>query len=230
MCAPVRKPAGGSWSASVQTSPAPANAQSLALSVRADGSALAAWSDTRAGSTNSDVWGAAYDPTGQTCRPRFDSTMPQTRQGRPARRSRSPTARRDACRRPDRSGSDRQQSVPLLAVRSHPRTSIGSVHSYKEESNAMNALPRIYADFQKTDDKQRVVLTTVGTKEDLAHEGSQLRDGLRVLLYADDHDGRGNRDDLLVEGIVAFDGERPRWVAVVDWGALRRESEIKEGS
>jgi len=33
----ARKPAGGSWSASIEISPSPANAQSPTLSVRADG-------------------------------------------------------------------------------------------------------------------------------------------------------------------------------------------------
>jgi RHS repeat-associated protein len=58
----ARKPAGGAWSASIDVSPAPANAQSLALSVRADGYAWATWSDTRAGASNSDIWGSRYDP------------------------------------------------------------------------------------------------------------------------------------------------------------------------
>lgn len=56
----ARKPAGGSWSASIEISPSPANAQSLALSVRADGYAWAVWGDTRG--TSQDVWGSRYDP------------------------------------------------------------------------------------------------------------------------------------------------------------------------
>src|SRR5207249_11613889 len=58
----ARKPAGGSWSASIEISPSPANAQSLALSVRADGYAWAVWGDTRAGASNQDIWGSRYDP------------------------------------------------------------------------------------------------------------------------------------------------------------------------
>ncbi|MEK6225545.1 MAG: RHS repeat-associated core domain-containing protein [Chloroflexota bacterium] len=56
----ARKPAGGSWSASIEISPSPANAQSLALSVRADGYAWAVWGDTRG--TSQDIWGSRYDP------------------------------------------------------------------------------------------------------------------------------------------------------------------------
>jgi RHS repeat-associated protein len=58
----ARKPSGGAWSASVEVSPSPANAQSLALSIRSDGYAWATWGDTRAGSNNSDIWGSRYDP------------------------------------------------------------------------------------------------------------------------------------------------------------------------
>jgi RHS repeat-associated protein len=58
----ARKPAGGAWSASIDITPAPANVQSLALSVRTDGFAWAVWGDTRAGASNQDVWGSRYDP------------------------------------------------------------------------------------------------------------------------------------------------------------------------
>jgi RHS repeat-associated protein len=62
----ARKPSGGSWSASVEISPSPANVQSLVLSVRPDGAAWAVWGDTRAGATNQDIWGSKYDPTAGT--------------------------------------------------------------------------------------------------------------------------------------------------------------------
>ncbi len=58
----ARKPAAGAWSASIEISLSPANAQSLALSVRSDGFAWATWGDTRAGATNQDIWGSRYDP------------------------------------------------------------------------------------------------------------------------------------------------------------------------
>lgn len=59
----ARKPSGGSWSASIEISPSPANVQSLALSVRPDGFAWAVWGDTRAGASNQDIWGSRYDPS-----------------------------------------------------------------------------------------------------------------------------------------------------------------------
>nr|MDP9281444.1 hypothetical protein [Chloroflexota bacterium] len=59
----ARKPAAGSWSASSDITPTPANVQSLALSVRPDGFAWAVWGDTRAGAANQDIWGSRYDPS-----------------------------------------------------------------------------------------------------------------------------------------------------------------------
>jgi RHS repeat-associated protein len=58
----ARRPAGGAWSASIEISPAPASAQSLALAVRPDGYAWASWGDVRAGASNSDIWASRYDP------------------------------------------------------------------------------------------------------------------------------------------------------------------------
>jgi RHS repeat-associated protein len=78
----ARKPSGGAWSASVEVSVSPANAQSLALSVRSDGYAWATWGDTRAGSSNSDIWGSRYDPYLNTWSPpqRLDDATGTTAQ------------------------------------------------------------------------------------------------------------------------------------------------------
>src|SRR5688500_10303492 len=78
----ARKPAGGSWSASIEVSPSPANAQSLALSVRADGYAWVTWGDTRAGGSNADIWGSRYDPYLNTWSPpqRLDDAAGTTAQ------------------------------------------------------------------------------------------------------------------------------------------------------
>jgi hypothetical protein len=91
----------------------------------------------------------------------------------------------------------------------------------------MTALPRVYADFEKTDDKRRVLLTTVGTREDLARLGIELRPGLLLLLYRDDLDAQDKGDDLIAEGTVEFNGFKNRWVAVIDWDAVRHESETR---
>lgn len=84
--------------------------------------------------------------------------------------------------------------------------------------------PEIYADFQKVDDEDRLVLSTIGTQRDLDKAGIALQDGLELLFWCDDLDDDGQRDDLLVEGTVLFDTDRDRWVAAVDWGRLRHRS------
>jgi RHS repeat-associated protein len=56
----VRRPLGGSWSASVVVTDAAARPTApLALAVRDDGSAQTAWSDTRI--ANTDIWGSRYE-------------------------------------------------------------------------------------------------------------------------------------------------------------------------
>jgi RHS repeat-associated protein len=78
----ARKPFGGAWSGSVEVSVSPANAQSLALSVRSDGYAWATWGDIRAGSSNSDIWSSRYDPYLNTWSPpqRLDDATGTTAQ------------------------------------------------------------------------------------------------------------------------------------------------------
>lgn len=89
--------------------------------------------------------------------------------------------------------------------------------------------PRIYVDFLNTDDLRRLKLNLVGTREDLSRYRIEMRDGLRLLLYSDDADANGTRDDLLVEGIVTFDVGQSRWVAEINWDAIRHESDLRRG-
>lgn len=85
--------------------------------------------------------------------------------------------------------------------------------------------PRVYADFQNLDDRNRLRLTCAGTLLDLERHGIQLREGLTLTFYADDAGDQGNRDDLLLDGVVTFSLEEQCWVAVVDWNAIRNESD-----
>lgn len=84
---------------------------------------------------------------------------------------------------------------------------------------------RIYADYMKTDDFGRLILICNGTIRDLEHQGIVLREGLALTFYMDDADDFGNPDDLLVDGIVAYDTEAERWVAVIDEVTFRHASE-----
>ena len=87
---------------------------------------------------------------------------------------------------------------------------------------------RIYVDFLKTDGSRRLLLTPLGTQEDLQRLGIELAEGLRLRLYSDDIDDGGNRDDLVVDGIAHFDAENNRWVLIIDWDAIRHESELDQ--
>jgi hypothetical protein len=85
--------------------------------------------------------------------------------------------------------------------------------------------PRIYADYQKTDDFGRLILVCYGTARDLARQGIVLEKGLTLTFYMDDGDDDGNPDDLLVDGVVEYDEEQKNWVAVIDQDTFRHASE-----
>ncbi len=85
--------------------------------------------------------------------------------------------------------------------------------------------PRIYADFHNLDDLNRLRLNCQGTKEDLARQKVQLREGLPLTFYMDDADANGKADPILVRGTVSFNQQDHCWVATVDWGAVWHQSE-----
>ena len=86
----------------------------------------------------------------------------------------------------------------------------------------------IYADFMKSDATNRLVLTCLGTQKDLEKYGVSLKDGLTLVFYNDDEDTEGKRDDLLVKGVVEYDSVNERWVAIIDWNAIKNASELSE--
>lgn len=75
--------------------------------------------------------------------------------------------------------------------------------------------PRVFVDFQNTDPKGRVRLTTVGTLRDLDQLGLVLREGLEVLLYC---------LELEAEGAVTFSTEENLWVAELDWDKVQNRT------
>ena len=85
-------------------------------------------------------------------------------------------------------------------------------------------LPRIHVDLRDTDQQGRLRLNAAGTLSDLAAQGVELREGLRLLLYSVDAQADGTNDDLVVEGIVELDRASGTWAARIDWDALRHES------
>jgi hypothetical protein len=85
--------------------------------------------------------------------------------------------------------------------------------------------PKVYADFHNADTRGRLRLTCVGTMEDLAEQQVELREGLMLTLYSDDADEKGQLDELLVDGVVAFSREESCWVATIDWAAIHHASD-----
>ena len=85
--------------------------------------------------------------------------------------------------------------------------------------------PKVYADFHNADSHGHLRLNCIGTLEDLLQQQVELREGLLLNLYADDLDGEGQLDELLVQGIVSFSEQEHCWVAAIDWAAIRHASD-----
>jgi hypothetical protein len=83
------------------------------------------------------------------------------------------------------------------------------------EKTGMGKL-RVYADFQKTDDSGRLVLTSRGSLADLAGIDVVPGDTMAVVFYGDDADENGSPDDLEVDGILLYDEKVGYWVGVYD--------------
>jgi hypothetical protein len=69
---------------------------------------------------------------------------------------------------------------------------------------------RIYADFNSTDEHDRVCLNTVGSLADLHAQETEVVNGARILLYM--------TNEFEVEAILVFD---KIWMAAPDWKTLR---------
>jgi len=87
---------------------------------------------------------------------------------------------------------------------------------------------RIYVDLLKTDGQGRILLATVGTREDLSRQGIELEEGMILPLYADDLNSEGQRDDLVMDGVARFDAKTGEWVAEIERDAIRHESEVQD--
>lgn len=69
---------------------------------------------------------------------------------------------------------------------------------------------RIYADFNSTDEQDRVRLSTVGSLKDIELHRSQLKEGLKVILYM--------TNEFEVRGTLTFDRI---WRGIPDWTTIR---------
>jgi hypothetical protein len=84
---------------------------------------------------------------------------------------------------------------------------------------------RVYVDFMKRDHSDRVLLTTLGTQQDLQRLGIALRPGLELRVYSDDLADDGSDNPLLAEGVAEYDDEAQRWVLRLNKGSLRHRSD-----
>ena len=91
-------------------------------------------------------------------------------------------------------------------------------------------LPKIYGDFHKLDDDNRIRLTTVGTQRDLQRLGVQLEEGMALTLYMDDANDDGNSDDIMIDGTAHFSTADMCWVAAVNWENVYHASEISSSA
>lgn len=94
-----------------------------------------------------------------------------------------------------------------------------------KNSETLNKI-KIYVDFQKADDEGRLILTCSGTWKDLNQYGIQLSEGLKLTFYSDDADEDGNSDNLIVDGIAHYDKASEQWTAIIDWTAIKHESDF----
>lgn len=92
---------------------------------------------------------------------------------------------------------------------------------------------RVYADLNKweeVDGDFRVILTTMGTQQDLRKYGIALKEGLALSFWMDDGDDEGNLDPLYFDGILHYNEESQNWVAVVDRKSICNASELRKQS
>jgi len=103
-----------------------------------------------------------------------------------------------------------------------------STDSTVEELTAVIPRPRVYADFHNLDDSNRLRLTCVGTIDDLARQGIELREGLVLTFSMDDADDQGEPDEFLGNGVVHYDENERSWVASIEWSTIRHASDERK--
>lgn len=86
----------------------------------------------------------------------------------------------------------------------------------------------IWADLNKYDDESRLILTTTGTRQDLEKYRITLTNGMRLTFYMDDEDKNGNEDNLIFDGIVRYDEQNRRWVAIINWDNFKHMSDLSK--
>jgi hypothetical protein len=83
----------------------------------------------------------------------------------------------------------------------------------------------IYADFMKFTGNH-LILTCQGTYKDLAKHNIAFHEGLECVFYNEDEDVDGNRDDLVVKGVVKYDKKNKRWLGKIDFQEIKNISQL----
>jgi hypothetical protein len=90
-------------------------------------------------------------------------------------------------------------------------------------------MEKLWVDFQNSS-KKGVRLLCKGTLDEIERNNVVLSNGLKLLLWTEDEDEKGNPDNLVVEAIVEFDEDENCWVAVYEGKTIKHESEFNPRS
>jgi hypothetical protein len=81
--------------------------------------------------------------------------------------------------------------------------------------------PKVFADFQNTDEQGRLRLNCIGTIEDLSRQGTQLIPGEKLLIYS---------EELEADAVIEYSDQEKIWVAAIDWEQIREVVEVSTSS
>jgi hypothetical protein len=90
-------------------------------------------------------------------------------------------------------------------------------------------MEKLWVDFQNSS-KKGVRLSCKETLDEIERNNVVLSDGLKILLWTEDEDEKGNPDYLVVEAIVKFDEDENCWVAFYEGKTIKHESEFNPRS
>jgi hypothetical protein len=77
--------------------------------------------------------------------------------------------------------------------------------------------PVLYVDFNEMLDDDLVLLSATDTRKDFHGDAVELREGMEILVYMDDPDIDGRRDNLVATGVVERNRCDDDWCAHVKW-------------
>lgn len=73
-------------------------------------------------------------------------------------------------------------------------------------------LIKIYADFNSTNEDDKVRLNTVGSIKDIEQYEGLLKNGMKVILYM---------EEIEVEALLEFNETIEIWLGVPDWSTIK---------